>query len=137
MNKAKKIQALAGTLAGALILACTTILDINQTIINNKNESKMGNARTKIETMEVKGATEVKGNTELIKRKEVKNTPFTIISKTDTNEHFAVMGDYRITEVYDSQNKVEKEVKKITWNRIVQVMMILNEKVKEDAKSEK
>jgi len=133
MTKSKKVQALAGSIAGALILACTTILDINQTIINNKNESKMGNARTKIETMEVKGETEVTANKELIQRKEVKNTPFTIISKTDTNEHFAVMGDYRITEVYDSQNKVEKEVKKITWNRIIQVMMIVNEKVKENA----
>jgi len=125
MNKSKKIQAIAGSLAGALILACTTILDINQTIINNKNQSKM--SKTKIENMEVQTGEE------LIQRKDVKDTPFTIISKTDTNEHFAVIGEYRITEVYDSKNKVEKEVKKITWNRIVQVMMILNEKFKEDA----
>ncbi len=67
-------------------------------------------------------------NSEMIKREDIKNTPFTIISLTDKNEHFAVMGEYRVTEVYKTKAKAKKEVEEITWNRIIQVVMILNEK---------
>lgn len=63
---------------------------------------------------------------ELIKRKEIKDTPFTVISVKNGN--FGVMGEYRITEVKESIKEVEKELKEITWNRIVQVMMILTKK---------
>ena len=63
--------------------------------------------------------------TEMIERNEIKGTPFTIISTN--GEHFGVMGSYRITENMNSVGEVEDELKCITWNRIVQVMMILNE----------
>lgn len=86
------------------------------------------NSKTKFEeNMEVVHKKEEK-NTELISRKEVEGTPFMIISKNDVNEHFAVLGEYRITEVYDDVKMVDKEVKKVTWNRIIQVIMIMNEK---------
>lgn len=71
----------------------------------------------------------------MIKRKEIKDTPFTIISLMEQNEHFAVVGEYRVTEKYDERSKAERAVKKVTWNRIVQVTMILIEKLKEDKKS--
>jgi hypothetical protein len=71
-------------------------------------------------------------NTELVKRKEIKDTPFTVISLTEQNEHFAVLGDYRVTEVYDNPQTAEKEVKKVTWNRLIQVILILQEKFKDD-----
>ena len=67
---------------------------------------------------------------ELISRKEVKDTPFTIISLNDKSQHFATLGEYRITEIYDKVNKAEEEVVKITWNRLIQVIMILQEKNK-------
>lgn len=67
---------------------------------------------------------------EIITRKNVKETPFTIISLNDKNQHFASLGEYRITEIYDSAGQVQKEVEKITWNRLIQVMMILNEQMK-------
>ncbi len=52
---------------------------------------------------------------------------------------FTVMGAYRITERYGTEGMdkeemkeirklVEEEVKEITWNRIVQVIMLLVEK---------
>ena len=70
---------------------------------------------------------------ELIKRTEVKNTPFTIISTE--NEHFGTMGKYRITEKHDTLEKAIEDVEKITWNRIVQVLLLLNESIlKEEVK---
>jgi len=62
--------------------------------------------------------------TELIKREEIKDSPFTIISVKD--KHFGVMGNYRVTEENHNKKEVKKELEKITWNRIIQVMMILN-----------
>jgi len=59
-------------------------------------------------------------------RHEIKGTPFTVISDGEGN-HFGVMGKYRVTESDTSLKRVKAEVKKITWNRIVQVMMILIE----------
>jgi hypothetical protein len=72
---------------------------------------------------------------ELIKRKEVKNSPFTVI--THEGQSFGVMGEYRVTEKMDSAKAVEKEVTKITWNRIVQVMMILNDLNNKQQKKDK
>lgn len=69
-------------------------------------------------------------NSELIQRKEVKDSPFTIISLIEQKEHFAVLGEYRITEKYKSAEVAEAEVKKVTWDRIIQVTMILHEKMK-------
>ncbi len=62
---------------------------------------------------------------ETIKRKDVKNTPFEIITIGENS--FGAMGSYRITENKESIKEVEKEIKKITWNRLVQVIMILGE----------
>jgi hypothetical protein len=62
---------------------------------------------------------------ELVKRKTIENTPFEII--TVDGKSFGAMGQYRVTEPKDTVKKVETELKKITWDRIVQVVMILNE----------
>jgi hypothetical protein len=37
------------------------------------------------------------------------------------------MGDYRLTEKSDTKEEVIEKLEKITWNRIIQVMMILKE----------
>ncbi len=66
-----------------------------------------------------------KSSKELIVRKEVLNSPFTII--TTEGRHFGVMGEYRITKEKSSRKAVEKELEEMTWNRIVQVIMILGE----------
>jgi hypothetical protein len=63
-------------------------------------------------------------NTELIERFELENSPFTIIT-TDEGS-FGAMGKYRITEPGEKSD-IEKELNEITWNRIVQVMLILIE----------
>lgn len=71
--------------------------------------------------------TDTSQNTELLKREEIKDSPFTVITETEKKVSFGVMGKYRVTEMYDDPRKVKKELEKITWNRIVQVMLIMQE----------
>ncbi len=60
-----------------------------------------------------------------IKRVEIPDSPFHVI--TIEGQSFGVMGDYRLTEKSASEAEVREELSKITWNRIVQVVMLLEE----------
>lgn len=64
-------------------------------------------------------------SSEMIERDEIKDSPFTVISMN--GESFGVMGDYRLTEKSGSKSEIIEKLEKITWNRIIQVMMILKE----------
>lgn len=83
----------------------------------NKDKPKSGNEEIARQQKENKGE-------ELIKRLEVENTPFMII--TSDERSWGVLGNYRITE-FGKKKDILKELKEITWNRIIQVIMILNE----------
>ena len=72
-------------------------------------------------------------NGSLIERENIENSPFTIISME--GYHFGVMGDYRITDKSNNKNQIKEELSKITWNRIIQIVMILDE-VKDKLKTE-
>ena len=61
---------------------------------------------------------------ELVKREEVEHTPFTIVTTEEGS--FLTMGKYRLTEAQTIE-EVRQEAKKVTWNRLIQVMMLLNE----------
>lgn len=61
----------------------------------------------------------------LIEYEHVKDTPFTIVSKEE--RHFGVMGQHQITKVEEDKEKLRKELKKITWNRLIQVIAIIKE----------
>ncbi len=74
------------------------------------------------------------GNEELVKRSGMEGTPFEVI--TTKGKSFGTMGDYRITETYKEEEDVIKELSEMTWNRIIQVVMILDE-VKERVKTKK
>lgn len=65
------------------------------------------------------------GENQTIKRVEIPDSPFHVI--TIDGESFGVMGDYRLTEKSASETEVREELSKITWNRIVQVVMLLEE----------
>lgn len=64
-------------------------------------------------------------NEELIKRVQIKDSPFEVI--TQDGYSFGVMGNYRLTEKSNDAKDIEKQLKKITWNRIIQIVMILDE----------
>lgn len=68
-----------------------------------------------------------KKNKELVERHEIENSPFTVI-KTE-NDVFGTMGKYRITEPYDSIEECEKALKEFSWNRVMQVVMLLVEEL--------
>jgi len=63
---------------------------------------------------------------ELIKREEVEGTPFTIV--TTENGSFGILGEFRITEVKPIE-VLREDLKYVDWNRIVQVVMILINKM--------
>lgn len=62
---------------------------------------------------------------ELIKRKEMENSPFWII--TVNNKSFGTLGQYKITEDYNTPEQVESTLKELTWNNIVKIMTIIHE----------
>ncbi len=65
---------------------------------------------------------------ELVKRQDVPDSPFTIVTTEEGS--FLTMGKYRISEPADLK-EIIKESKKITWNRLIQVMMLVGENMKE------
>lgn len=79
--------------------------------------------------MEVVTAETKKGK-QLIKRFEVKDSPFVIVKIE--KEYFGTMGKYRITESHKNKVDVEIELEKITWNRLIQVVLLLIESTKEN-----
>ena len=60
-----------------------------------------------------------------IERTEIKDSPFHVI--TIEGESFGVMGDYRLTEKAGNKKDVIKQLETITWNRVIQVVMLLDE----------
>lgn len=57
----------------------------------------------------------------------IENTPFTIVKQG--NEYFSIIGKHRITESYLSKEICKTETEKITWDRIVQVIWAVAEKI--------
>jgi len=72
---------------------------------------------------------EMQENTELVKRLDVKDSPFQVIETK--GEFFGAMANYRLTEVYETEAECREALEEFTWNRVVQVMMLLNEKLNE------
>lgn len=64
--------------------------------------------------------------------KPLQGTPFTLVS--DEGKVYGVMGKYRLTEAFESEEEAEIQVKAITWDRLVQVFSIMineQEKIKQ------
>lgn len=66
-------------------------------------------------------------NYELITRKNVKDTPFTIITNNEEGRSFGTIGKYKITEERKTPEEVEEEITKITWDNIIKIMTIIIE----------
>ena len=82
-------------------------------------------------SMNVKEVNRQGSSEELVKREQIKDTPFTMIGMD--GKWFGTMGEYRMTEQFDNKGELEDSLKCITWNRIIQVMMVINE-IKENDK---
>ena len=82
---------------------------------------KKETTESKILSMNVEDPKEVSS----VNREKVKDSPFEIISME--GYHFGVMGDYRITDKGNSKEEIKESLESITWNRLIQVIMILDE----------
>lgn len=67
----------------------------------------------------------MENQTELVRKWEVNDTPFTVVQDNETDLYFGVVGNYRITELYETRETLEEELKTITWNKIMQVLSII------------
>jgi hypothetical protein len=63
-------------------------------------------------------------NFEQIVRTEMKDSPFIVV--TTKNGSFGTLGKYRLTEVYKTKEEAIDEMSNFTWNRIVQVISLIN-----------
>lgn len=67
-------------------------------------------------------------NTFLVEFEQLENTPFTIVKKED--EFFGVLGEHRVTEIFNNIDELKKDLEQINWNRIIQVIWGVVEKFK-------
>jgi hypothetical protein len=81
-------------------------------------ETKVKQLRTNVEEDKNQSSKEI------VKREAVKDTPFTVISYE--GYHFGVIGEHRITDRYNDKKVVVKKLKEFSWNRVIQVLMILD-----------
>lgn len=67
-------------------------------------------------------------NYELVKRTEIPNSPFVII-ETERG-CFGALGEYKVTEDYETVEEVEKDLGDVSWNNITKLILVLIEKMK-------
>lgn len=63
-------------------------------------------------------------NEQMIKRTEIPNSPFVVI----TTEHgsFGTLGNYKLTEEFNTEKEAINATQAMTWNRLIQVMSLVN-----------
>lgn len=64
----------------------------------------------------------------LIEKIEIENTPFTIMKHKD--EWYILIGKYRLSEGYINKLEALEEAKKMTWEKIMQVIGVMIEEYK-------
>jgi hypothetical protein len=79
------------------------------------------NTQTSVETLNNKDS-----NYEIFQHEQVEETPFTIIKHE--NKYFGVLGNHRITQLFDTKEECEADLKDINWNRVMQVIWAVVEK---------
>jgi len=70
-------------------------------------------------------------NEQLIKRHEIKDTPFTIVEIEE--EFFGSMGQYRLTEKYGTYQEAHDAVTANTWNNITNLIITIHEILKNNS----
>lgn len=68
---------------------------------------------------------EVNEKNELIKRTEVEGTPF-IIVETE-GKCFATLGNYKVSEDYETSIEAELAIKEINWKNLINLMIVIND----------
>lgn len=79
------------------------------------------NTLTSVETLDNKNS-----NSEIFTHEQVEETPFTIIKQDE--KYFGVLGNHKITQLFDTKEECETDLKDINWNRVMQVIWAVVEK---------
>lgn len=79
------------------------------------------NTQTSVETLDNKNS-----NSEMFESTQVEETPFTIIKHEE--QYFGVLGNHRITQLFNTKEECEADLKDINWNRVMQVIWAVVEK---------
>ncbi len=79
------------------------------------------NTQTSVETLDNKNS-----NSEIFTHEQVEETPFTIIKHEE--QYFGVLGNHRVTQLFDTKEECEADLKDINWNRVMQVIWAVVEK---------
>lgn len=81
---------------------------------------------------------ELEEQTEIAKQvldiNDVPGTPFTVVSDLENNRHFGALGNYRLTELYESKDVASKHVRKLNWENVIRVMTVIMEQYKKSEK---
>ena len=64
---------------------------------------------------------------ELINREPLEDTPFTIITVKEKGISFGALGIYKVTKDFKTPEEVKSYFKDITWNKIANLIIIINE----------
>lgn len=86
-----------------------------------KKNITAGNA----EKLQLNNSNSSKQNKELVTRKQIPGTPFTIIGAN--GKWWGTMGKYRLTEQLNTEEDAVLQCTAMTWDRIIQVMQALIE----------
>ena len=68
-------------------------------------------------------------NEELFKRFEIEDTPFEVLYDSVKDQYCGVLGMHRLTKFYGDLETCKTATEMITWNRILQVIGIINENI--------
>ncbi|AYQ58225.1 putative VP3 [Microviridae sp.] len=82
---------------------------------------ELSNTLTSVETLDNKNS-----NSEMFTQEQIEDTPFTIIKHEE--QYFGVLGKHRITQLFDTKEECEADLKEINWNRVMQVIWAVVEK---------
>jgi hypothetical protein len=67
-------------------------------------------------------------NNQIIERNEIENTPFVMVTLEQGS--FVALGNYRVSEVYETKEEAENYIKTITWDNLFNVIISLFEHLK-------
>jgi hypothetical protein len=76
--------------------------------------------------MSVETLTNKDSNSEIFTQEQIEDTPFTIIKHEE--QYFGVLGKHRITQLFNTKEECEADLKDINWNRVMQVIWAVVEK---------
>ncbi len=62
-------------------------------------------------------------NTVMVKREEVPNSPFVVVTVEEGS--FGTLGKWRITELCETSKEVFDDLSVISWNRVIQVVQLI------------